>query len=136
MGARSFYVYIIANRIGGTLYIGVTNDLVRRVFEHKSNTAESFTKKHDVNRLVYFECFDDIEQAIQREKRLKKWTRAWKISLIEKDNPNWIDLYPQICRRMKAHRRFQWRGLWIRGRPVKPYEIHTSRKLTQIQALR
>jgi putative endonuclease len=82
MGARSFYVYILENRIGGTLYIGVTNDLVRRVFEHKSNTAESFTKKHDVNRLVYF------------EKRLKKWTRAWKISLIEKDNPSWIDLYP------------------------------------------
>jgi putative endonuclease len=97
MGARSFYVYILANRIGGTLYIGVTNDLVRRVFEHKSNIAESFTKKHDVNRLVYFECFDDIEQAIRREKRLKKWTPAWKISLIEKDNPNWVDLHPQIA---------------------------------------
>jgi putative endonuclease len=97
MGARSFYVYILANRIGGTLYIGVTNDLVRRVFEHKSNTSESFTKRHDVHRLAYFECFDDIEPAIRREKRLKKWTRAWKISLIEKDNPNWIDLYPQIA---------------------------------------
>jgi putative endonuclease len=97
MGARIFYVYILANRIGGTVYIGVTNDLVRRVCEHKSNTAESFTKKHDVNRLVYFECFDDIEQAIRREKRLKKWTPAWRISLIEKDNPNWIDLYPQIA---------------------------------------
>jgi putative endonuclease len=97
MGAGSYYVYILASRIGGTLYIGVTNDLVRRVFEHKSNIAKSFTKNHDVNRLVYFECFDDIEQAIHREKRLKKWTRAWKISLIEKDNPNWIDLYPQIA---------------------------------------
>jgi putative endonuclease len=96
-GARSFYVYILTNRIGGTLYIGVTNDLVRRVYEHKSNAAESFTKRHDVNRMVYFECFDDIEQAIHREKRLKKWTRAWKISLIEKDDPNWIDLYPQIA---------------------------------------
>jgi putative endonuclease len=89
--------FILANRIGGTLYIGVTNDLVRRAAEHRLKGAESFTKKHDVNRLVYFECFDDIEQAIRREKRVKKWTRAWKISLIEKDNPNWIDLYPQIA---------------------------------------
>ena len=76
MGARSFYVYILASRIGGTLYIGVTNDLVRRVAEHRLKAAESFTKRHDVNRLVYFECFDEIEQAIHREKRLKKWTRA------------------------------------------------------------
>jgi len=97
MGARTYYVYILANHIGGTLYIGVTNDLVRRVAEHSLKVAESFTKRHDVNRLVYFECFDEIEQAIRREKRLKKWTRAWKISLIEKDNPNWIDLYPEIA---------------------------------------
>ncbi|HET6839886.1 MAG TPA: GIY-YIG nuclease family protein [Bradyrhizobium sp.] len=97
MGARTYYVYILASRIGGTLYIGVTNDLVRRVAEHRQKAAESFTKRHDVNRLVYFECFDEIEQAIRREKRLKKWTRAWKISLIEKDNPNWIDLYPEIA---------------------------------------
>ncbi len=97
MGARSFYVYILASRIGGTLYIGVTNDLVRRVDEHKSCVAESFTKRHEVNRLVYFECFDEIEQAIHREKRLKKWPRAWKTALIEKDNPNWIDLYPEIA---------------------------------------
>jgi putative endonuclease len=99
MGARSFYVYILASRIGGTLYIGVTNDLVRRVADHKSKTAESFTKRYDVGRLVYYECFDGIEQALHREKRLKKWPRAWKISLIEKDNPNWIDLYPQIAMR-------------------------------------
>jgi putative endonuclease len=99
MGARTYYVCILANHIGGTLDIGVTNDLVRRVYEHKSNAAESFTKRHDVNRLVYFECFEDIEQAIRREKRLKKWTRAWKIALIEKDNPDWIDLYPEIAGR-------------------------------------
>jgi len=97
MEARRFYVYILANRIGGTLYIGVTNDLVRRVAEHKSKIAESFTKRYDVVRLVYFETFDGIEQAIHREKRLKKWTRAWKVQLIEGENPNWDDLYPSIA---------------------------------------
>jgi putative endonuclease len=97
MRARGFYVYILASRIGGTLYIGVTNDLIRRVAEHKSKTADSFTKRHNVVRLVYFEQFDQIEQAIQREKRLKKWTRVWKISLIEKHNTNWIDLCPEIA---------------------------------------
>ena len=97
MGLRSYYVYILASRIGGTLYIGVTNNLVRRVGEHKLKIAESFTKKHEVTRLVYFEIFDQIEHAIQREKRLKKWPRAWKISLIEKQNPDWIDLYPEIA---------------------------------------
>ena len=97
MRARSYYVYILASRISGTLYIGVTNDLVRRVGEHKLKIAESFTKKHEVSRLVYFEVFDQIEHAIQREKRLKKWPRAWKISLVEKQNPDWIDLYPEIA---------------------------------------
>jgi putative endonuclease len=97
MEALSYYVYILASRIGGTLYIGVTNDLIRRVAEHKLKIAQGFTKRYDVARLVYFEVFDQIEQAIQREKRLKKWPRAWKISLIEKDNPNWNDLYPGIA---------------------------------------
>jgi putative endonuclease len=97
LGTRSHYVYILASRIGGTLYIGVTNDLVRRVGEHKLKIAEGFTKKYEVSRLVYFEAFDQIEFAIQREKRLKKWPRAWKISLIEKQNPDWIDLYPEIA---------------------------------------
>jgi putative endonuclease len=76
MATRSFYVYILASRIGGTLYIGVTNDLIRRVAEHKSKPVESFTKRYDVIRLVYFEQFDDPENAIKREKRLKKWKRA------------------------------------------------------------
>ena len=93
MGARSFYVYILANRIGGTLYIGVTNDLVRRVYEHKSGAAESFTKRHDVIGWSISNASTTLK-AIHREKRLKKWTRAWKIALIEKDNPNWIDLSP------------------------------------------
>jgi putative endonuclease len=97
MGGRQYYVYILASKIGGTLYIGVTNDLIRRVAEHKSKLIESFTEKYDVARLVYFEQFDDPENAIQREKRLKKWNRAWKVRLIEKDNPNWDDLYPGIA---------------------------------------
>jgi len=96
MGARSYFVYILASRIGGTLYIGVTNDIIRRVGEHKLKIAEGFTKKYEVSRLVYFEIFDQIEHAIQREKRLKN-PRAWKISLIEKQNPDWIDLYPEIA---------------------------------------
>ncbi|WP_184262174.1 GIY-YIG nuclease family protein [Rhodopseudomonas rhenobacensis] len=97
MPARSFYVYILASRIGRTLYIGVTNDLVRRIAEHRSKAAESFTKRYEVDRLVYFECFDDIAAAIHREKRLKKWKREWKVQLIEKDNPDWNDLYPGIA---------------------------------------
>ncbi|WBL78477.1 GIY-YIG nuclease family protein [Bradyrhizobium xenonodulans] len=97
MGERCYYVYILASKIGGTLYIGVTNDLIRRVAEHKSKLIESFTEKYDVARLVYFEQFDDPENAIKREKRLKKWNRAWKVRLIEKNNPNWDDLYHEIA---------------------------------------
>ena len=97
MGARTFYVYILASRIGGSQYIGVTNDLLRRVGEHRLKLAEGFTKKYEIAKLVYFEQFDDIENAIRREKRLKKWNRAWKIRLIEELNPNWDDLYPGIA---------------------------------------
>ena len=97
MGERRYYVYILVSKIGGTLYIGVTNDFIRRVAEHKSKLIESFTEKYDVARLVYFEQFDDPENAIKREKRLKKWNRAWKVRLIEKENPNWDDLYPVIA---------------------------------------
>ena len=91
------WVYILTNRPNGILYVGVTSDLVRRIYEHRSGFVAGFTKRYGLKRLVYFECFDDIEAAIQREKRLKKWTRAWKIALIEKDNPDWIDLYPEIA---------------------------------------
>ena len=80
MRPRNFYVYILASGVGGTLYIGVTNNLIRRVAEHRLKLLESFTEKYDVVRLVYFEQFDDAENAIKREKRLKKWNRAWKIS--------------------------------------------------------
>ena len=76
MGARSFYVYILASRIGGTLYVGVTNDLIRRVAKHRLKLVDGFTKKYDVHRLVHFEQFDDVENAIKREKQLKRWNRA------------------------------------------------------------
>jgi putative endonuclease len=92
---RTFY--ILASKIGGTLYIGITNDLVRRVFEHRSKAVPGFTKRYSVMHLVYFEQFDDVENAIRREKRLKKWNRAWKVRLIEQSNPNWDDLYPPIA---------------------------------------
>jgi putative endonuclease len=96
MQPKYFYVYILASKVGGTLYIGVTNDLVRRVWEHKSKLIESFTEKYGVSRLVYFEQFDDPENAIKREKRLKKWNRGWKVRLIEESNPSWDDLFPGI----------------------------------------
>jgi putative endonuclease len=91
---RSYWVYILASKIGGTLYIGVTNDLVRRVYEHRTNAVPGSTEKYGVHRLVHFEQFSDIESAIRREKRLKKWNRAWKIRLIEESNLDWHDLYP------------------------------------------
>jgi len=86
-------VYILRN---GTLYIGVTSDLPARVWQHKNNLVEGFTKKYGVHRLVYFEMHDDMSEAIQREKRLKKWRRQWKIELIEKTNPQWRDLFNEI----------------------------------------
>ncbi len=95
--APQYYVYILASRIGGTLYIGVTNDLVRRAFEHRSGLVPGFTRKYRVHGLVYFETFRDVREAIVREKQLKKWNRAWKIQLIEGRNPNWVDLYPSLA---------------------------------------
>jgi len=95
--SKAYYVYILASALGGTLYIGVTNDLIRRVYEHRMGLADGFTKKYKIHRLVYFEQYGDVELAIQREKRLKKWNRAWKIRLIEEKNPNWVDLYPSIA---------------------------------------
>jgi putative endonuclease len=94
---RSYWVYILASKIGGTLYIGVTSNLVKRVYEHRMEVVPGFTKEYGVHRLVYFEQHSEIEAAIRREKRLKKWNRAWKIRLIEETNPNWEDLYPQIA---------------------------------------
>ena len=90
---RTYYVYILASKKQGTLYIGVTADLLHRVHEHKTRAVEGFTKKYNIHMLVYYEEFQYINDAIQREKQLKKWKREWKIALIEKDNPAWNDLY-------------------------------------------
>ena len=94
---HTYWVYILASDIGGTLYIGVTNNLVRRTYEHRSDAVAGFTSQYGVHRLVYFEPFGQVEFVIRREKRLKKWPRAWKIALIEKANPNWDDLYLSIA---------------------------------------
>ncbi len=91
------YVYILASRPQGTLYIGVTNDLIRRVHEHRTKAVRGFTRKYAVHRLVYFETFDDIEAAALREKQMKEWKRTWKIRLLESQNPRWEDLYPSLA---------------------------------------
>ena len=90
------YIYIMANKSNSTLYVGVTSDLIKRVYEHKNSFVESFTKKYNIKNLVYFEVFDSIEDAIAREKQLKNWKREWKIALIEKENADWIDLYTRL----------------------------------------
>ena len=89
---KTYYVYILASKRNGTLYIGVTNDLERRLYEHKNNLVEGFTNKYNVHHLVYYEDVNDIQSALLREKQLKRWTRKWKIELIEKVNPEWLDL--------------------------------------------
>jgi putative endonuclease len=90
---KQYYVYILASKRNGTLYIGVTNNLLKRVYEHKNNLIEGFTQKYNVHNLVYYEQHNDIGKAITREKQMKKWKRQWKIELIEKSNPQWNDLY-------------------------------------------
>jgi len=94
---RSSYVYMLANKPYGTLYIGVTGDLIRRAFQHREGAVQGFTKRYDVKRLVWFEEHGDIRAAITREKTLKKWPRQWKINLIEESNPHWADLFPGIA---------------------------------------
>ena len=93
---RQFYVYILASKRNGTLYIGVTSSLVQRVWQHKTKAVPGFTSKYGVDQLVYFEGHGDASSAIQHEKQLKKWRRAWKIELIEARNPAWHDLYGDI----------------------------------------
>jgi len=94
-----YYVYLVASRKHGTLYLGVTNDLVRRVYEHKTKAAAGFTAKYGVDRLVWFETHENPLSAITREKDIKKWRRDWKLRLVEEeDNPDWTDLYEVIAR--------------------------------------
>jgi putative endonuclease len=96
---RSYWIYILASKPRGTLYIGVTNDILGRVENHKLGRGAIFTAKYRVSNLVHFEAFGDIELAMQREKTLKAYVRNWKINLIERDNPHWTDLYPELKRR-------------------------------------
>lgn len=93
---KKFYVYILASDRNGTLYVGITSDLGRRMEEHRTGALSGFTSRYDVKRLVHYEVYDDAENAILREKRLKEWKRAWKLRLIEKDNPDWIDLWETL----------------------------------------
>lgn len=90
-------VYLLASKRNGTLYVGVTSDLVKRVWEHKSHVVDGFTKQYGVDHLVWYEVHETMESAIQREKALKEWQRAWKLKLIEENNPDWEDLYGTIC---------------------------------------
>jgi putative endonuclease len=93
---KNYYVYILASEKNGTLYIGMTNNLAERTYQHKTDLIEGFTKKYQVHNLVYFEHFGDASSAINREKQLKKWNRQWKINLVEKENPQWNDLFEYL----------------------------------------
>ncbi|MCB9963690.1 MAG: GIY-YIG nuclease family protein [Rhodospirillales bacterium] len=92
----TYYLYMMASQRNGTLYIGVTNDLARRAWEHKQGTADGFTKQYNVHMLVWYEIYHDIEAAINREKQMKKWNRKWKLRVIEEMNPDWNDLYETL----------------------------------------
>jgi len=94
---RHYFVYILTNKAYGTLYVGITNDLVRRAWEHRNDFVEGFTRAHQLHRLVWYEVHEDVEQAIRREKLIKKWHRDWKVNLIQALNPGWDDLYGEIA---------------------------------------
>ncbi len=95
---QNYYVYLLTNKKNGTLYIGFTRDLSKRIEQHKTGAFEGFSKKYGLKRLVYFESYEDVNEAIAREKQLKNWKRAWKIKLIEEDNADWHELYPTLQR--------------------------------------
>jgi putative endonuclease len=97
MNTKNYYVYILTNKKEGVFYTGVTSNLLKRIYEHKNNVVEGFTKKYNTKQLAYYEVFEEIESAIKREKRLKRWNRDWKIKVIEEMNPNWEDLYNKIA---------------------------------------
>ena len=94
---KQYFVYLLASKPYGTLYVGVTSNLIQRVFQHKEGLVDGFTKKYNVHQLVYYEVQLDIREAILREKRIKKWNRQWKINLIEQNNPHWINLSIGLC---------------------------------------
>jgi putative endonuclease len=96
MTEKAFFVYLLASGVRGTLYIGVTSDLMKRVWEHRTKAVPGFTARYSVDRLVWYEAHDNAEAAIRREKQLKEWQRDWKMNLIERDNPHWNDLYPGL----------------------------------------
>lgn len=93
---HTYYVYILASKRNGTLYIGVTNNLIRRIYEHKNDMTEGFTKRYRIHRLIYYEELNNVNDAITREKRMKKWKRSWKIELIKSVNYEWRDLYGEL----------------------------------------
>jgi len=93
---NEYYVYILASKQNGTLYVGITNDIIKRVFQHKNDEVEGFTAKYKIHHLVWYESCLDVREAIAREKQLKKWNRKWKLALIEKSNPQWRDLYNEV----------------------------------------
>ena len=95
--AKAFHVYVLASRRNGTLYVGITSNLVQRTWQHKEGFVSGFTKEHDVKKLVWYDQHETAEGAITREKQIKKWNRAWKVELIEAANPYWNDLYAQIA---------------------------------------
>ena len=93
---KRFFIYIMSNKKHGTIYIGVTSNIIKRSFEHKNHLTKGFTDKYNLDKLVYYEIYEDADSAIKREKQLKEWKRLWKIELIEKFNPDWNDLYDMI----------------------------------------
>jgi len=94
--SKCYYVYILANKKNGTTYVGITSDLVGRIWEHKNKVNHGFSSKYNIDKLVYYEIFNDVNEAIDREKKLKLWKRKWKIELIEKNNPIWEDLFDKL----------------------------------------
>jgi putative endonuclease len=98
MSDKKFYVYILAKERNSTFYMGITSDLIKRAWEHKNEVVDGFTKRYAIKKLVYYETFDNAENAILREKQLKKWNRPWKMRIIEEMNPDWKDLYEDICK--------------------------------------
>ena len=95
---KKFFVYMMASKLYGTIYTGMSSELVQRIYQHKNGTFDGFTKQYNVNRLVWYEAHDNAESAIRRERQIKEWKRDWKIKLIEDENPTWRDLYEDICK--------------------------------------